>query len=70
MDLQEYFAAYMVSCVYMMEADGLHTDVLFRRKVSLEQTGLTASIQTWHARFATLTSSLKRSRAGLMNKTH
>lgn len=54
----------------MTAADGLHTDVLFRRKVSLEQTGLTASTQAWHVRGATLTSSLERSWAGLMNKTH
>lgn len=70
MHLQEYFSAYMASCVYMTAADGLYTDVLFRRKVSLEQTGLTISIQTWYVRSATLTSSLERNWAGLMNKTH
>lgn len=64
MHLQEYFSAYMAV------ADGLHTDVLFGRKVSLEQTGLTVSTQTWHGCSATLTSSLERSWAGLMNKTH
>lgn len=60
----------MASCVHMTAVDGIDADVLSRRKVSLERTGLTVSIQTLHVHSAALNSGLESSWASLMNEAH
>lgn len=52
----------------MTVVDGIY--VLSRRKVSLEQTGVTVSPQTFHVCSAALTSSSERSWESLMNEDH
>lgn len=54
----------------MTAVDGIDADVLSRRKVSLERTGLTVSIQTLHVHSDALNSGLESSWASLMNEAH